>query len=244
MVDITTRIINQDNDKTMTAEIFLYNEEGDKIESIQITNETEFNQLVERLNELDEKYVENEELETILTNINNQKSINATTLNNLQSDKFAKADVVSQHINTNASENTYGHVKTINNVTSPAHVAGEALSAYQGKLLQDLITNLTNGLTTWTQVYYGNNLNVYYNQLLRVCYFTYKRTDYTGFSSSAGQHFAGKADLAEYLPKTIVTKSFRRADISFSLDTSGNVNLHSLNKFSSVDLYCNGFYRI
>lgn len=33
----------------------------------------------------------------------------------------------------------YGHVKTINNLTQASHVDGTALSAYQGKILNDLI---------------------------------------------------------------------------------------------------------
>ena len=35
----------------------------------------------------------------------------------------------------------YGHVKLINNLTSSAYTAGEALSAYQGKVLKDAIDN-------------------------------------------------------------------------------------------------------
>lgn len=37
----------------------------------------------------------------------------------------------------------YGHVKTVNNVTTAAHESGLALSAYQGKVLKDLIDALS-----------------------------------------------------------------------------------------------------
>lgn len=41
----------------------------------------------------------------------------------------------------------YGHCKTINNVTTSSYTNGEALSAYQGKLLADRITALENLVT-------------------------------------------------------------------------------------------------
>lgn len=42
------------------------------------------------------------------------------------------------------STSNYGHVKTINGLTQSSHVDGTALSAYQGKVLNDKITALTN----------------------------------------------------------------------------------------------------
>jgi len=38
---------------------------------------------------------------------------------------------------------SYGHVKTINSLTQSSHVNGTALSAYQGKVLKDLVDTLT-----------------------------------------------------------------------------------------------------
>ena len=40
----------------------------------------------------------------------------------------------------------YGHCKVINNLTRSAFANGEALAAYQGKLLSDSITSLNNSL--------------------------------------------------------------------------------------------------
>ena len=44
------------------------------------------------------------------------------------------------------TETKYGHCKTINNVTSASYVAGESLSAYQGKVLKGEIDTLTTNL--------------------------------------------------------------------------------------------------
>lgn len=44
--------------------------------------------------------------------------------------------------------NNYGHVKTVNNLTTASHTDGLALSAYQGKVLQDNINNKTGKFST------------------------------------------------------------------------------------------------
>lgn len=44
------------------------------------------------------------------------------------------------------NQSNYGHCKIVDNLTATAYAAGEALGAYQGKLLNDKITTLNNSL--------------------------------------------------------------------------------------------------
>ncbi len=59
------------------------------------------------------------------------------------------------HVSTGTSygigtTTSYGHVKIINDLTHSSFVNGEALSAYQGKLLNDKISSLSVGEVTYT----------------------------------------------------------------------------------------------
>ncbi len=81
------------------------------------------------------------------------------------------------------TEASYGHTKTINNVVATAYVDGEALSAYQGKVLQDEVDALNRDIetvnsnqtinygtcTTYsaTVTYALNSLVIYGNRLYR-----------------------------------------------------------------------------
>jgi len=47
-----------------------------------------------------------------------------------------------------ATSSNYGHTKIINNLTTSSHADGQALSAYQGKILNDKITNANDRITT------------------------------------------------------------------------------------------------
>lgn len=56
-------------------------------------------------------------------------------------------------VGTNAN---YGHCMTINNLTTSAHTNGYALSAYQGKLLNDKITTTNNSLINSVTISLGS----------------------------------------------------------------------------------------
>lgn len=156
MVRFETKIYNYSADeKIIGAEVAVYNEEGDKVKSIVITDETKLQELEEKLDQLDDNYVDHDELTTILTNSDEDTVINATLLNGYQGDQFVlnsqldnksfkpkpHAAPTNEYGVGNAAN--FGHVKIRDNLTSDTYVSGEALSAHQGKVLDDKITAAT-----------------------------------------------------------------------------------------------------
>ena len=164
MVRFETKIYNYSADeKIIGAEVIVYNESGDKVKSIIVTDETKLQELEEKLDTLDDTYVDEDELTTILTNSNEDTVINATLLNGYQGDQFVlnsqlegksfkpKAHASSSNEYGVGNASNYGHVKIRDNLNSTSYVAGEALSPYQGKVLDDKITaanqsNIVNSL--------------------------------------------------------------------------------------------------
>jgi hypothetical protein len=63
---------------------------------------------------------------------------------------------LNNHISSIGTTANYGHVKTINALTQTSHVDGTALSAYQGKVLKDLI-DAPKG--AWGEVVLTNSIN-------------------------------------------------------------------------------------
>lgn len=74
----------------------------------------------------------------------------------------------------------YGHCKTINGLTQSSHVNGNALSAYQGKLLKDLIDGLTPGSPL---IYEGVFSYAYQDPPVAICSFDIRK--YRGFYLAA-----------------------------------------------------------
>ena len=161
-----TKIYNYSADeKIIGAEVTVYDEEGDKIDSIVVTDQTQLQELEEALEQIDDRYVLATSLNEILANIQETNTINATKLNGHQGDEFVLlADIqnnsVSAKPKAHAVNNTtygagtttnYGHVKLRDNLTAGSYVSGEALASHQGKVLQDQInevkaSNITNSL--------------------------------------------------------------------------------------------------
>jgi hypothetical protein len=76
-----------------------------------------------------------------------------TQINDLDANKAPNSHASTETTYGLGSTNNYGHVKTINALTQTSHVNGTALSAYQGKLLKDMIDGV--GFVTGT--YTGNS---------------------------------------------------------------------------------------
>lgn len=147
-----TKIYNYSADeKIIGAEVTVYDEEGDKIDSIIVTDETQLQRLEEALEEIDETYVQYTSLNSILENLDESTPINATKLNGYQGDAFVLAEDLDDILtnpkphaspNTNygvGSTSNYGHVKLRDNLTASSYISGEALSSYQGALLNQRI---------------------------------------------------------------------------------------------------------
>ena len=163
MVDYKVRTFFEPDSDTVGAELKIYSSADEEIDTIYITTQENWNRLYDKLDNLDETYLDEEELLSILTNNGESViNINATTLNGLNSDQFAKSNhnelhanyfaPISHAINTSkyglGSTDKYGHVKTIDNLNTTAYVSGEALSAYQGNVLKSMIENLSKPILT------------------------------------------------------------------------------------------------
>ena len=142
------------DEKIIGAEVTVYDEDGDKIDSIIVTDETQLQRLEEALETIDETYVQYNSLNSILENLDESTSINATKLNGYQGDAFVLQDDLETILtnpkphaspNTNygpASTSNYGHAKLRDNLTASSYVSGEALSSHQGYVLKESIDDM------------------------------------------------------------------------------------------------------
>lgn len=154
MVNYKVRAFYEKDSGSVGADLIIYNDTGDVIDTLLITTQGKYNELVSRLDGIDERYLDLTELKQYLQNTGNEEiTINATKLNNLTVDEFARRDHNELHDGRYARTNhadsqstygvgapdKYGHNKVIDNCNQTAYRAGESLSAYQGKLLSDRI---------------------------------------------------------------------------------------------------------
>jgi len=151
-----TKIYNYTADeRVIGAEVTIYNEEGDKIKSIVVTDETKLQELEEALEQIDSTYVTYNNLNEILANVDESYTINATTLGGEQSDAFllrSETETLTfkpkSHVSSSATEyggastSNFGHVKLRDNLNASSYISGEALSSYQGALLKQQIDSL------------------------------------------------------------------------------------------------------
>lgn len=99
MTNLETQIYNRDEDNVIGAKVIVSADNGQTIDSIQITNQTDFDELVDKLDALDESYVEFEEgsslagnsLDSILENTDESALINATLFSGHDSSYYAKS---------------------------------------------------------------------------------------------------------------------------------------------------------
>ena len=152
MVEFKSKIYYEEDNQIIGAEITVYSEEGDRIGNIKVTNEEDYNSLVNQIETLSEDFVSIDNLQSEIDKLN----IDSNTLNGFSSADFARHEhnhgdiyVPKSHSTIIADASNYGHVKIIDNLTRDNLYTGESLSAHQGKILSDMINNLQNDLKTW-----------------------------------------------------------------------------------------------
>lgn len=247
MVNFKTRVFFEEEQQIIGAEVIVQSENGDKIGAIQIVDEQELNALRAQLDVLDSTYIKRGELSETLNNAMLTTPINATKLNGLESDKFAKTNhshnysPLSHAAPTNmygvGSTTDYGHCKTIDNLNSKGYIAGEALSAKQGKVLNDKINNVANK-NGWSSKKTINSFASYsVNPDLRLVSLSYNREDYTGFKSSSGHKTLHTNFIPDaYRPGTRLTIPIYRGDVVASI-SGRNLLLHSLRTFPTIGVH-------
>lgn len=153
------------------ADVNFYDDSGNIVHRVVICEEQQLQELSDKVDNLDTSYVKPDELISILENTAENTVINATKLNDLNSGSFALRD----HTHNNFAEkdhasssnnyglgdsSKYGHVKTRNNLTATSFISGEALSAYQGALLNNRVSNLENSQSDLSEKYYRNSMRI------------------------------------------------------------------------------------
>ena len=184
MVNYKVRTFYEKDTGTAGADIIIYSDTGDVIDTLLVTTESTYNNLVEQIESIDQKYVDRNELISIIKNTSGEiLEINATLLNGHNADYFAKNDhnhdtiyAPRSHVDILSSDSSLGHVKTINNLSRNVNVNGEALSAYQGKLLDDKINSAISSRKTWTKLSVGTYGTIWYNSALRLVEFRYNHS--------------------------------------------------------------------
>lgn len=193
MVNYKTRIYYEKDGVNLGAEVKIYSDTGENIDNILITSESKFQELADKILNIDDTYIDKAELISIISNTQSELQINATKLNGYTPDDFARRiHSHSEYAQTNhassqatygiGTTSTYGHNKVINNVTSTEFRNGESLAAYQGKVLNDLVAATKTELTKWEKITLsGHNsvadyCNLYVNKALRLARVTYNRT--------------------------------------------------------------------
>ena len=126
------------------------------IDTIEIADATQLQALEDALDVIDETYMTREQIISLLRNATGETNINATTLNGEDGSNWVTTNQLSgmtfypkAHASANTtygigSNNNYGHVKVRNDLTADNSVSGEALSSYQGKVLNDKINAIPN----------------------------------------------------------------------------------------------------
>lgn len=153
MVTFKCNIYNEEEEtgKIIGAEVIVYNSSNDNIATIEIVDAETLAELEAKLDALDSTYLTYDEVMEILANSSETNIINATLLNGFASDDFAKKNhthseyAPSAHTIVQGSKTTAGHVKTIDSLNTTRYISGEALSAYQGGLLNKRLTTIEHG---------------------------------------------------------------------------------------------------
>lgn len=224
MVEFKSKIYYEEDNQIIGAEITVYSEEGDRIDSIKVTNEEDYNSLVNQLQTLSEDFVSIDNLQSEINKLN----IDANTLKGSSPADFARHDhthgdiyVPRSHSAIIADSSNFGHVKIIDNLTRENLYSGEVLSANQGKVLSDMINDLKNGLTTWASRDVTSYGTLKINTTLRCCRFNYTRKNYT---INGDKTLHNGVIPPAYRPTSIVKVPQSKHTI-LSVNTDGDINL-------------------
>ena len=272
MVNYKTRIFFEPETNSLGADVIIYSDEGDKIDTILITSESKYNELYQQIQDIDNTFIDLTELTTILANVQNELEVNATKFAGLEIGSFSLVGHThddlppKNHASVNqeygvASTSEFGHAKLINNLSAGQYSSGEALSAYQGAVLKNLIDTVKSDLMKWEKITLeGHNsvasyCNLYVNKALRLARFTYNRTGVVkGIASTktngsndnpSPYTINGKATIdgiylhtegaipESYSPSTYIATPIYRGDIVLRLISDGSILVHNLNGKSS-----------
>ena len=116
MVDYTAEVYTRTQDGLQGIEVVIHDDTSNEVESIIVTNQTQFDALVARLDDLNITFpafksgssYAGRTIDDLLKNTNEDVNINATRLNGFQSDSFSKSDHLhSQYLTSHQTVNNW-----------------------------------------------------------------------------------------------------------------------------------------
>ena len=222
MVDYSASVFTRSdsNSGMQGIEVIITDSSGEAIESIQVTNQTQFNALVERLDDLDITYpafdnnspLSGRTIDNLLANLNEDVNINATTLGGFESDKFSKS--------THNHDERYFTEDEVNSKLALKSDASHTHSNWEKK---------------WSNTY----ASLYVNTNLRMCILKYYRENYTGFKESSYiyRQYKTLATIPEgYRPRFGVHTDMNNMFTWGTVDTYGDVMVASEEYRNSLTL--------
>ena len=251
MVNYKTRVFWEPDTNSVGADIIIYSDSGDVIDTILVTTESTYQELAEKVENIDNTYIDTDELHETLLNVTNALEINATKFQGLSPSDFAPvnhqhtnyAPVHHSSITDNYGPGTselYGHNKIINNLNSSEYKSGEALSAYQGNVLNQLIQNLDSKVA-------GENIKYFDNptKAASSCKIALKRMGNIVFCQYHINYLSpSKANLNKdiLVSKTKIPEGFRPINENYFSVAEYNSNNNMLLFFTADgSIYCRGY---
>ena len=223
------------------------------VDSISIVDAQDFDDLNTQISTIINDYCSKTELTTVLSNTDLGNTINATKFDGHESSYYAVATHTHQYAPLNHAESTgqygtgsdtnYGHVKTINGLTDSSYLSGRALSAYQGKILND---NKMDKAYTTTRYQYGSDWDA--------CDLTFYK--YDSFVIVVGWWKSSLRTIGQYYDLGSIDDSLIPADRSVYFDgmdaerpEKGRLRINSAGKIGvcasgSMQNYCTFTYPI
>lgn len=176
MTDFEVSCYYKKDKKIIGAEVKVYNEDEDVIDRILITDAHGLEELESKLDNLDDTYVDKNELITALKdNVFGDDTIdvNAKTFDGHDSSYYALAEhnhnnqfAPNQHqsnISTTYGAGTgeqYGHVKVRDDLNARNLNISEALSSHQGYVINDRLTTVETTANNIAEAYYRNSMKI------------------------------------------------------------------------------------
>lgn len=262
-----TRIFYEKNNEIIGCEIVLYDDNTNIIDTIEVTDAKTIIDLKDEWEHIKDYYVlrgdvtlpeklrDNVTLQDILRNENGETNIVATKL--YENDyEYSANDFASAFHNHNGlycekfhasmndeygvgKEDYFGHVRIIDNLDENIFVQGNALSSYQGYLLNNKVNDVQNEFKWSALKSIGSFIKYRVNRGLRLVVCNYNRKDYTGLNSSTGVHVLHKEGTIpdDYAPAGRCISPLYRGDVVLYFNSDGSVKISNLNKIQSMDIY-------
>jgi len=174
--------------------------------------------------------------------------INATKFMGMESDEFSKVGHTHNfaplsHISADGkygigNDSNFGHVKVIDNLNTNLSTKGNALSAYQGFLLDSRLKILEEEKKfSWSNPIKLNSLVSYsINEGLHLIAFDLHYPNCTGFKNKATIITLDDSIPSQYAPTQACISSASRGDVTVYVNTTGAIKIRSLTKLSSTNI--------